>query len=271
MVNEKKLIVNGINICYAEVNGERDETLFFLHGNSSNSQTWKYQFGNKKLEKYRIIAFDLPAHGKSGIMPDYTLPAIGKIMIEAINLLSNGKPYILVGVSLGTNIIAEMLAYNIHPVAIVLAGPCIIGSKCKIEDIAIPNTAIGVSFVDNPSIDDMQKFTQLICIKLSVDFRKQLITEYQSVKDNFRSRLGRSISDGDYSDQLALIAERNIPALIIFGAEDAAIYPDYLDGIVLPLWKDKIIKLENAGHWVHLDQPEIFSELLKDLSLSVFK
>ena len=80
MIEKNTINVGGVDIHYAQKNERAAYTVFFLHGNSSSHNTWAHQFDDDKLAGYRLIAFDLPAHGASGIMQQYTLPAIGKIM-----------------------------------------------------------------------------------------------------------------------------------------------------------------------------------------------
>ena len=271
MFKQQKIIVGGTDICYVETNKDRGSTVFFLHGNSSCHRTWDAQLASEKLQQYRMIAFDLPAHGASGTMPDYSLPALGKIMAAAVEQLSNGKPYLLAGVSLSTNIIAEMLSHSVQPEALVLAGPCVIGKQYPFEKIAIPGTAIGGSFADSPSAAEMEAFIRLINADQSPQLTAQLISAYRSVKDNFRSKLGQSVAAGNYSDELALLEKKHIPVLVVFGAADAAIYPDYLDAVSLPLWNNEIIKIADAGHWAHLDKPKVFNELLEQIAADVFK
>lgn len=269
----KSIRIDGTDIYYAEANAEAAETIFFLHGNSSSHHTWDEQLTSQRLQRYRMIAFDLPAHGVSGTMPDYSLPALGEIMSAVVEQLGNGKPYLLAGVSLGTNIIAEMLAHSVQPVALVLAGPCIMGNQCPFDKIAIPDTPIGLTFTDDPSAAEIKTLISIINFNQFPPLKEQLAREYQSVKDNFRSKLGKSVADRNYSDELALLEKRKIPVLVIFGAADAAIYPDYLDGVVssLHLWNEEIIKLADAGHWVHLDKPKAFNELLGKIAKDVFK
>ncbi|MCO5239238.1 MAG: alpha/beta hydrolase [Chitinophagaceae bacterium] len=271
MLEQQKITVGGTDICYVETNKDRGSTVFFLHGNSSCHRTWDAQLASEKLQQYRMIAFDLPAHGASGTMPDYSLTALGKIMAAAVEQLSDGKPYLLAGVSLGTNIIAEMLSYSVQPEALVLAGPCVIGKHRSLEKIAIPGTAIGGSFTDSPSTEEMNACIRLMNADQSPQLTAQLISAYLSVKDNFRSKLGQSVAAGNYSDELALLEKKHIPVLVVFGTADAAIYPDYLDAVSLPLWNNEIIKIADAGHWVHLDKPEVFNDLLEQIAADVFR
>jgi hypothetical protein len=39
---------------------------------------------------------------------------------------------------------------------------------------------------------------------------------------------------------------------------------DYLDDLPFPVWKDRIIKIENVAHYPHIDQVATINKLLAD-------
>ncbi|HTM94162.1 MAG TPA: alpha/beta hydrolase, partial [Flavisolibacter sp.] len=57
--------VEGIKFFYLEKNEEAKSTIFFFHGNSCSSNAWRKQWNDALFTNYRMIAFDLPSHGKS--------------------------------------------------------------------------------------------------------------------------------------------------------------------------------------------------------------
>ncbi len=59
------LQINNIRLAYVEQNLTATKTIIFVHGNSLSSKMWQKQFNSELLKEYRLIAFDLPAHGKS--------------------------------------------------------------------------------------------------------------------------------------------------------------------------------------------------------------
>lgn len=266
----KFININNSKIAYLEKNENAPFTIFFLHGNSSSHQTWQNIFEHEKLDHYRLIAFDLPAHGASDGISDYSLPTIGRIMAENIHRLSVDKPFIVVGVSLGTNIIAETIAYDINPLGIVLAGPCIIGEDCGIPNIMIPETSIGLSFVDKLSSGQLNELDKLFRNHFYEKYHSRFADDFNSVKDDFRSKFGKSVAEGKFSDQIQIINKKNPPTLVIFGDADQVFYPDYLDNITLPLWNNKVYKIP-GGHWIHLDNPDVFNDLLSSFAMDIFK
>lgn len=265
----KSIVSNAVKIAYFEKNESAAFTLFFFHGNSSSHHSWKHIFDQKIFEHCRIVAFDLPGHGDSDSSPDCSLLAIGKLLAECINQMADSKPFILVGVSLGTNIIAEALSYDIDPLGIVLAGPCIVGTGCAIPDIMIPNTCVGLSFTDELDNEQLNELARLLTNKHLQSSIDQLENDFKLVKSNFRSKFGLSVSEGKFSDQVQIINNKNLPTLVIIGDADRVFFSNYLDHISLPLWNNKIYKI-SGGHWIHLDNPHLFNELLSNFVQDIF-
>lgn len=269
----KFLELDNIRIAYWEKNKEAFKTIFFIHGNSMSKNCWRKQFDGAELKEYRIIAIDLPAHGDSGVEDEffYTLPNIAKKMSKVIAILARLQPYIISGVSLGTNIVAEMLSFEVNPVGLIFAGPCIAGENLGIEKFAKPNTHVGVVFTDEPDFKDVISYaheTSLSDIKEDLDY---FLNDYKRVKSPFRSSIGKSIFEKNYSDEIALINKKNIPCLIVFGKDEKVIDCDYLDNIKLPLWNKAIFKIEGASHLVNVDQPAEFNNLVAKFGADVFK
>ncbi|MEO8568329.1 MAG: alpha/beta hydrolase [Ginsengibacter sp.] len=265
--------VDDLKIAYIEKNKDAPSTFFFIPGNSVSKRIWRKQFESISLSAYRMIAIDLPAHADSDAAPEtaYTLPDLAELLYKVINKLTNNTPYILAGVSLGTNIIAEMLAFKIHPIGLVLAGPCVFGKNYTVEQIAKPGTHVGVVFADDPHDNDVVSYAHEIFLSPEDEDLKIFLEDFKRVQDPFRSSLAKSIFDGNYNDEVELLQQKNIPSLIIFGRNELVINCNYLDNAELPLWNKMICKIEGASHFVNSDQPVEFNKLLGEFAEDIFK
>jgi len=192
-------------------------------------------------------------------------------MYEAVKILAHGKPYILAGISLSTNIIAEMLAYDMDAAGLVLAAPCIVGENIGIEKLAKQGTHIGVVFTDAPPAEDIIAYAKEVSASEEENDVKIFLEDYYKVQLPFRSALAQSIAANIYSDEIALLQNKKLPVLMIFGKDEKIIEPDYLDNVVLPLWNNQIYKIEGASHLVNLDEPEAFNTLLNEFAAAIFR
>jgi pimeloyl-ACP methyl ester carboxylesterase len=96
------------------------------------------------------------------------------------------------------------------------------------------------------------------------------LEDYKKTAKKFRSFLVASIGEKNYSDEINLIQQKNIPALIVFGKEEQHLETAYLDKVKLPLWRNEIFKLPGASHMVLIDQAAAFNKLLVAFAEEVF-
>ncbi len=267
------ITVEGIRLAYLEKNPAGEKIIFFIHGNSSSSNAWRAQFESELLSGHRLIAFDLPAHGGSASSPDYSLPGLGRVIAMAVNQLAGGQEYIISGVSLGVNIVAEMLGQPIQPKGIVVISSCAIGGAYTMEVVFKPGADMRPSLEDDVSMEELRQYWTRagLCIH-DEDHEKYRSFEkdYYAVQDNFRSKMFATVMAGHIGDEIALFRQSDIPILVLFGAEEKVCNIDYLDDAGLQLWQNKVFKIPGAGHFVHADLPESTNELMAAFAKDVF-
>ena len=134
--------VNGCKIAYRHA-GIGGQVLVFLHGNSMSSEIFEAQFNGVLAEKYCLLAFDLPGHGKSDNATDpeatYTLPGYASVIRSALEQLQVNSP-VMIGFSLGGNVALEMLAdgQDMAGLMIIGAGP-LSGDPAHLMDGFLPD------------------------------------------------------------------------------------------------------------------------------------
>jgi pimeloyl-ACP methyl ester carboxylesterase len=197
------------------------------------------------------------------------LTGIAKIMTAAVKNLTDGKPFLLVGVSLGTNVLAEMLYNDISPAGVVLAGPCIMGKNHGFDKMVKKGTHVDVVFTADAPEDKILKYARETSLSEDPDDIRSFINDYKQTNREFRGVLASSLVN--YRDQVDIVRQKNIPSLVTFGAEEKVIFPDYLDDADLPLWSGRIHKLAGASHLVNIDQPEQFNELMAEYAQDCFR
>ncbi len=102
--------------------GPRDaQPIVFLHGTRLSRALWDPQL-RRLADSYRCIAVDLPGHGAAADEP-FTVAAAATRVCEAIESAADGRPAILVGLSLGGYVAIDAAeAYPERVAGLVLAG-----------------------------------------------------------------------------------------------------------------------------------------------------
>lgn len=99
---------DGTPISY-EVSGEGEITLVFVHGWSCDSRYFREQVGPFS-KKYRLLLVDLAGHGHSGTgRSEYTMESFGED-VRAVVESAGAQKVILIGHSMGGQVIAEAAA-----------------------------------------------------------------------------------------------------------------------------------------------------------------
>jgi pimeloyl-ACP methyl ester carboxylesterase len=264
-MQQKFITAGNISLSYLESNADNENTIFFLHANSSSAKTWEKQLTDPVLSGYRLIAFDLPAHGASAASEnpdeDYSVIALGRIMAEAVLLLATGK-YIIGGISLGSSITGEMLANNLDPAGIFVAGSTLLGEGFTLENISQPGVDLSFLFTDDAPVSTIAAYASLASFSTDQDVIQGIIQDYFLVKPPFRSTLLTTLIAGKVGNEIKLVEEQDKPVLAVFGKEDQLVKPDSLDKAPFQLFQNHVSKLPHSSHLVNLDDPKSFSLLL---------
>ncbi len=262
----KSITVNHLQIAYAEINPGAKNVIFFLHGNSGSGRTWHKQLADPALSDYRMIAFDLPAHGDSAASAkpedDYNLPSLGHTMATAIKQLSNGNTFVVAGFSLGSNVLTEALT-EMKPAGIVLTGSSVAGVNHTMDKIFLPGLDGTVFFSDAASAESIGKLAEDIAYQPSEADKQLTIDDYKRAKPGFRPAFIKTVMEGKVSDEIALMQNTGLPVLVVFGESEKMVNAGYLDDMPFTVWKNQIYKLPEAAHAVQSDQPAAFNALLK--------
>ncbi|HYM94701.1 MAG TPA: alpha/beta hydrolase [Chitinophagaceae bacterium] len=261
-----------IQLAYLEKNTQSDKTVFFIHGNSGSSRTWRKQFSSELFNDYRLIAFDLPGCGQSVIENnsawDYSPIATGRIIAEAVKKLSGDNSYCLIGFSYGSNIVAEALNYKLIPKGISLLASCVIGDDIGLDKIFVPGD--NIFFHDEAKEQEVSDFFSNSLISAGEDDTRINTEDFFLAKPPFRSALIQSVMNGKVSNEIALIKEQKMPVQVLFGSEDKLLQINYLDRTPFKIWNEKVYKLSETGHYVQSDQPEPCNRLLAEYLKETF-
>ncbi len=271
-MKRKHIKTNEVKLAYIEKNPKKSRIIFFIHGNSSSADFWDLQLKSKQLKQFRLIAFDLPAHGHSNDLGsdyvNYSFINIAGIISEAVYELAQDQKFLLCGCSLGTNIIAEILNFNIKPFGIVLIGPTITGSNLTLDKVFIENPSVDVLFTDLPDLENYKLCIRDALMIENPDIEAMLIRNYVLVKAPFRSSIMPNFLQGRTSDHIILLQRSKIPVLVIFGKNEKNVQIDYLDRAPFQIWQDHIYKIELSRHFTNIDRAEKVNELLNEYFLN---
>ena len=272
MLNRKTIHITGIRLSYFESNESAQKTIFFFHGNGNSANLWKAQLNNVLLEDYKLIAFDLPSHGESGALKDgdCNLLFMGSLMARCVLELCGDMPYLLCGLSLGGNVIAEMLAHPVHPDALVIIGSNFVGQGIRPEDIISDRLLSKVLYSNEATALEVQTYLNRAILGKSREHLQLLLSDYRKTDPGFRMAFSTSVAAGRYSDEIQLLQKYGRPILFCFGKEDIICSIDVISKLIPYTWNNAIVQIPESGHLVTLDQAEVFNMTLRNFIEEIY-
>jgi pimeloyl-ACP methyl ester carboxylesterase len=225
--------------------------VILIHGAGGTHLSWPPQI--RRLEDEKIYALDLPGHGKSEGAGRQSIEEYADAVITFMKELKM-RAAVIVGISMGSAVALTLaLKYPKQVLGLGLIGS---GSKLRVapillETVGNPNTfESAVDMVNENSFSaDAPKNLLKLSKRTMLDIRPPVL-------------LGDFLACNEF-DVTSQLENIKTPTLIICGAEDKMTPSKYSELLRDGIAKSQLHVLENAGHMVMLEQPDVIADLLK--------
>lgn len=231
---------NKTELYYEETNPGGKIPVLFCHGSGGTSYHWRFQ---KNLpENLRLMAVDLPGHGRSGGEPSDTVEGYREVIKTVADKL-NITPFYMAGHSLGGAITLDYA--RCYPAD--LQGIILISTGARLKVL--------------PSIlETFQKeevFPEMPYFSYGQNADRSLIEEGR--RELSETPPGVFYKDFTACNRFDLMAELSgikVPALVIAGTEDRLTPIKYSFYLKDNLPDAEMAAIEEAGHMVMLEKPD---------------
>lgn len=259
--------IDSTQIHYVDNCRETDKVILFIHGNSHSSRTFRHQFQNEQLNEYRLIALDLPSHGDSVALNEYSLPIFTHILhgfVEQLDL----KEIILVGHSLGGHIAIEAIS-KINPKGIFIFGTPPLSIPLDMGGFKA-NKDLELVFKDKLSDSEVTQLAKNFYSKSEIDVID--LEDIKKTHEGFRFSMFQSFGAQLFQDEVKITNAFAGHKAFIHGTQDKLINAHYLnDKIDLSgVWQNKIIEVDSS-HNLHIENYQEMNALIVDFAASVFE
>lgn len=267
-MNDKTINIGNLSLSYKDYNEDKEDVIFFFHGQSGSSANWRRQLQSPALNNYRLVTVDLPGHGNSGHSDDpsveYSPLGTGRILSDFVKTLAGEGKVVLAGFSYGANIVAEIIQQGFSPDGVIILGSSILGTGCEMDKVFMPAGEPSILTYNETNKERIGQFFKTNTNNITEEELNALAEDYLKVSPDFKPALFQTASEGKISDEINVLQNLQVPALIIFGENDTLVNKDYLDSLPFPTWKHTIYKIPGAGHWVQLEQHEKVNNLMAE-------
>lgn len=252
---------NGIKIYYTRTGGSKPP-LILLHGLAANGACWT-SLAHALEGEYDVIMPDARGHGKSSVpeygyrYEDHANDVVG--LVKALKL----SPPILLGHSMGGMTAAVVASRKPNVLrGLVLADPTFISAKYQRE------------VRDSDVADQHRRMLNMSLDELVEDARARHPDRSREILELFaRARLQTSMAAFDVltppnPDYKLLVGAIDVPSLLVFGDKGvvSSVVAEELHRLNPRL---QVEQIREAGHGVHLDQPDRFADIVRSFLRSI--
>jgi len=254
---------------YVEIRG-RGPDLVLLHGWGLNLRVWD-RLSEQLAGAFRLIAVDLPGHGRSEWNPRARTPAEQAWQVHAA-LASYSDRYRLLGWSLGGQIALDLAAAmpgSVERLVLVATTPCF---------IAGPDWPHGMppAAIERMATQLRTNYKRTVSEFLELQVRgssgsEQVLAELQSSLFSHGEAHPRSLVAGlqtlQSSDLRPMLGSVRAPALVVAGQYDRVTLPAASRALAQALPDARYVEMRRAAHAPFLSHTAQFAALLSEFCL----
>jgi len=231
----------------------------FVHGAGGSSTIWYKQLRSFK-EEFNVLLIDLRGHGRSKAplyekLKNYNFSTIGDEVLEVLDHLKIQRTH-WIGISLGTIIIREITERHPQRTLSMIMGGAVM--KLNKRGQLLMRTGAALKSVLPYMI--LYKFFAWVIMpkKTHKEARNLFVREAKKLYQREFKRWFTLVAEVNPLLKYFRFKDSEVPTLYIMGSEDHMFLPS-IRKIVSTHQSALLHVIENCGHVVNVEQPEIFN------------
>lgn len=246
-----------VDLYFKETGKTNQETIIFLHGECMSGWMWDWQL--EAFKDYHCIVPDLPGHGMSNMMEPFAVITASKIISELVQTHAhNGKAH-FVGISLGAQIVLQILATAPESVDHVFISGTLVCNKPKKQTMLKLLDYITKVYEPIKSTDFMIKANMR-----TYNLPKTLFSNFkESTRHIGPDSLTRILIENISFKPPANLDKVEIPTLIMAGEKDYEIIRESMYYLMKILPNSEAAVALKYGHLWNLESPKLFNTVLR--------
>lgn len=247
-----------MNLYIKETGKNNSETIVFLHGGGIAGWMWDKQV--KAFNDYHCIVPDLPEHGKSAEIKPFTMKGAAEMIIDIIRDQAPGGKAHLVGISLGAQIIVQILSMAPEVVDHALISGTLVRS--------IPHTETFLKLLNYlikayEPVKDTDFFIK--ANMRTYNMPKSLFNEFKEATKLIKpDSLNRILKENMLFKMPDGLEKADSPVLVMAGEKDYKIIKESARDLLNVLPNSEGAVALKVGHLWNVENPELFNKTLRD-------
>lgn len=244
-----------MELYYREYGNKNAPLMVFLHGGGVSSWMWDKQV--QYFTDYHCITIDLPEQGESMNTEYFSIRKSSEDIAKLIEKLADGKKIIVIGFSLGAQVLIQMLSMNPSLIHSAIINSALVRPNEFVRKMIRPSIKITLPLVKNRHFSKLQSKTLYIeegdfeqyykeSSRMSSDTLIRVLEENMSFKipDEFNEAMGKV---------LVTVGEKEKEVMKKSAMDIVSKNPNCI-GIMIP----------GVGHGISLVNPNYFNHMIKN-------
>ncbi len=253
-------MINGIKMHYIDVGNPDALPVVLIHGMTFDHRSWYPQIEILK-QNYRVIAYDIRGHGKTGVGDGhYTYKLFVNDLIALLDYLEVNEA-VLCGLSMGGAI--AIRAFEIHPERIKVLVLCDTRSEADSNETKYWRE----DSIESIKQNGLEKFADEFIKAIFAPGFKEKSNEVELIKNTILSSsplgiCGTLLAQAARTDMTHVLPEINVPTLIMIGENDNFTPFESSKLMHKGIFDSELKIIPEAGHVSNLENTDKFNEYL---------
>lgn len=243
-----------MSLHYQESGNESGALMVFLHGGGVSSWMWEKQV--EYFKDYHTVTIDLPEQGKSIETDHFSISYSANRIIDLIEKLAPNKKKIVIGFSLGAQVIIQMLSIKPKLFHYAIINSALVRPSPLMKKIVAPSIKLTIPLVRNKS------FSKLQAKALYIE-EEQFDLYYKESSQMKADTLIRILEENMSFTIPRDFGESSCKILVTVGEKEKAIMKKSAEDIIYSNPNCKGILIPEIGHGLPLTRPDYFHTIIE--------
>lgn len=244
-----------MTLYYQEYGNKNGPLMVFLHGGGVSSWMWEKHV--EFFTDYHCVTIDLPEQGKSNQTDYFTIRYSAREVIALIEELAPNKNAIVIGFSLGAQVIVQMLSMNPNICQHAIINSALVRPSLLMKKLIAPSVKITFPLVRKRWFSKLQAKTLYIN-------EKQFDTYYKESSNMKADTLIRILEENMSFAIPKDFDKATCKILVTVGEKEKSIMKKSARDIVSGNSECTGVIIPQIGHGLPIAYPSYFNEMVKD-------